>query len=749
MDKLIYGKNSTDNIVSIEVIDDIVELHRLTDSGDIEIEYHPNRFWILSPRQLNSSWVPLQGNLYYRYGKQFKSREEYLKNRNFLRKNDIYSIYDPKEACMVKDGFTYYKGLKPKDIPILTFDLETTGLNPANADAQILLISNTFRKNGKCIKRLFAYDEYSSEGEMIEEWAKWVREVDPCILAGHNINCFDIPYLEHRASVFGLTVDLGRDGSGIEIERNFESKLRIDGSRDLHYHRIKCYGREIIDTMFLAYKHDIAAKKYDSYGLKPIIKVEKLEDPNRQFYDAGQIRFKYKDPVEWAKIKSYCIDDSDDALKLFDLMSPAFFYMTQSIPRSFQQVVESASGSWINGMMMRSYLQDKHSLPKADQSADFEGAISLGNPGIYRNVRKVDVASLYPSIILQYRVFDDAKDPKEYFLKLVETFTNLRLEYKKKAKEDKYFDDLQGAFKILINSAYGFMGTSGLLFNSPKKAAFVTTKGREILQKCIDWASDKKYVLVNADTDSISYAKSDQTVFTKEELDGDLKDINSLYPARIRWEDDGYYKCIIVIKAKNYVLQTPDGKVKTKGSALKATTKEPALREFIAKTIQMMLSGEDPENMRSLYESYVKEIMSVTDIKRWVSRKTISDKVLNAERANEQKVKDIIEDTEYVEGDRVYVFFLPDGTLELAENFKGTYDKAKLLEKLYKTAVVFTSVLPVKDMYANYSLASYFNKLDPEQALIKKQLAAKKRKEALQRKAEREDTLQLDESVIY
>jgi DNA polymerase I len=709
IDNLIHGKNPLDRIVGVEVVNDTVELYRLDARGEVEVSYHPNKFWILAPRPIDKTWVRMRGELYYKYGKQFTDREEFLKQRNFLRKNDIFSIYDPKEAFMVKDGFTYYKGLKPKDIPILTFDLETTGLDPAAPDAKILLISNTFRKNGEKIKRLFAYDDYESEGELIEAWAEWVQSIDPSIISGHNVIIFDIPYLNHRADVAGVTLALGRDGSGIEIERSFESKLRIDGSRDMHYHKIRCYGREIIDTMFLAYKYDIVAKKYDSYGLKPIIKVEKLEDPNRQFYDASQIRLKYKDAAEWEKIKAYCVDDADDALKLFDLMSPSFFYMTQSIPRSFQQVVESASGAWINGMMMRAYLQDKHSLPKASEITDYEGAISIGNPGIYRNVRKVDVASLYPSIILNFRVFDKAKDPQEYFLKLVETFTDLRLEYKKKAKEDKYFDDLQGSFKILINSAYGFLSTNGLLFNSPVNAAFVTTKGREILQKCIDWASEKSYVLVNADTDSISYAKSDNSAFTETELDNDLVDINSRYPSRIRWEDDGYYSCVIVVKAKNYILQTPDGKVKMKGSALKATTKEPALREFINRMIKLMLEGGT--TYKEVYWEYVQEILNVKDIRRWVSRKTISDKVLDPQRTNEQKIKDIIDNTEYVEGDRVYVYFKDDGSLGLAENFDGNYSKPKLLKKLFDTSTVFSTVLPVKELFINYSLVRNYKLL--------------------------------------
>lgn len=35
---------------------------------------------------------------------------------------------------------------------------------------------------------------------MLEAWAKFVREVDPDILTGYNINNFDLPYLLDRAT---------------------------------------------------------------------------------------------------------------------------------------------------------------------------------------------------------------------------------------------------------------------------------------------------------------------------------------------------------------------------------------------------------------------------------------------------------------------------------------------------------------------------------------------------------------------
>lgn len=699
-DKLIYGKNPTENIVGIEVTDDAAELFLQTPNGNIVTEVVPNKYWLLSSYPMGDSSQRLKGDLHYKYGLRFDNRTDFLKTKKYYRNQDCYSIYDSKESLMVKDGYTYFKGLRLQDVSCLSFDIETTGI-AHNDNSRVLLISNSYRVNGQVTKKLFAYDDYADEGEMIKDWCAWVREMNPSVMLGHNIMSFDIPYLEYIADRYNITLDLGRDGSALHIERAFESKFRIDGSRDQAYHKVKCYGRELIDTFFLAVKYDVG-RKYESYGLKKIIEQEGMTKDDRQMYDAGQIRFNYTDPVEWIKIKDYCRDDADDALKLYDLMAPPFFYLTQSVPKSFQAMIESASGSQINSVMIRSYLQEAHSLPKTSEVNHFQGAISLGNPGIWSDVHKVDVSSLYPSIMIQYEVYDSNKDPAGNFLRLVNTFTNLRLEYKKLAKTDKYYDDLQSAFKIFINSCYGFLGAPGLMFNSPKKAEFITATGREILQTAIKWCEGKGFKLVNADTDSISYSSG--SPFSEQDRSHLLNELNNLYPARIRFEDDGYYPTIIVIKAKNYILF--DGKkVKIKGSALKATTKEPALKEYIKRTIDNMLDvargGEILYN--TIYMDYVREAMNVGDIKRWATRKTISEKVLSSERMNEEKVRDAIEDSEYVEGDRAYFYFKSDDSLSLIENFDGDYNKDRLLEKIYKTALVFETVIP-KDTFYNFKL---------------------------------------------
>lgn len=489
--KLIYGKNPTERIVSIEVCDNVVDVIQQDLDGNTISTHTSNRYWILSNRKFNDTWIKLDGNLHYKYGKPYTNREDFEADRKSLRKYNVYSVYNPTEAIMLRDGYTYFKGMKPKEVSILSFDIESYGLLSVDRK-EVYIIANTYRKNGVVNRKLFSVDDYSSEADMIEDWCKFVRTIDPSIITGHNVFGYDLPYLSEVASKYGLTLDIGRDGSALKFN-DYESKYRVDGSQEWTYRDCRAYGREIIDTMFLSVKYDIG-RDFPSWKLKEIINHLGLEVEGRQHYDASTIKDNWHIPEERERIKRYAQFDGDDALALFDLMIPSFFYLAQSVPKSFQKLINSATGSWLNGIMVRSYLQDKHSVPNSENSdIKVYGGISIGIPGIYRYVTKWDIKSMYPSIMLQYSIYPVGKDPNGNFLKMLDYFTQKRFEQKKMYKEtgDKYYDDMQGSSKIVINSAFGMLGTSGLNFNKFDQADKITGIGRQIIRKCIRWATGK------------------------------------------------------------------------------------------------------------------------------------------------------------------------------------------------------------------------------------------------------------------
>lgn len=733
-DPFVYGKHQGENVVSVEpeTVGGKSFMNIWYEGKELPTQRVEVEHYVLFAQNYTGDMMRLQGDLHYGWAQKFDNKKDYQTAVAIAKAQgwDFYRIYNDKEAFMVKTGVTYYKGMSPKDVSVLSFDIETTGLDASTNTA--LMISNTFRSNaGTVERRLFSIDEFNSEKEMIYAWCSYVCDRNPSILLGHNVFGFDLPFLRER---LGKELPIGRMQSRAKTAR-YTSQFRKDGSQSYDYTNVLVPGREIIDTFHLAIKFD-TERAYPSYGLKAIIKHEGLEREDRQHFDASKIGTVY-DALQyerteairrkmtvsgeqllqkkWEEIKEYAKHDADDSLTLFDLMIPSYFYYCQHIPKTMQQVVNSATGSQVNSFMVRAYLSEGHSLPAASETFHYEGGVSFGYPGIYNYVAKVDVASLYPSIILEHKVYNKDKDPKGYFLKMVKYFTDERLGNKAKAKEtgERHYKDLSDAQKIVINSAYGFLGAPGLLFNSPQHAAVITERGRSILHKGILWADKKQFTIVNADTDSFSFTTGNK--FYPPHFKEWIKELNKLFPDQIRWEDDGTYRKVIVVKAKNYVLQDgPTGKITLKGSALKATMKEPALQEFIKRTIGALLEDKNGD-LRDIYQDYVRDIHSIDadSIRNWASKKTVTKAVLNPKRTNESRIKEAIQRAQKVvsEGDKIHVYFKEETELALVETFDGVYSKKKLLGKLFKTAEIFKSILPMDD-FPNLALKQSAELLD-------------------------------------
>jgi DNA polymerase elongation subunit (family B) len=763
MDDLIYGKDKTQHVTAVEVLDNQMYLYK----NDGTVETRDFQYWLTSKRKLKNSQL-LDGSLDFKYISYYDDEEKFKDDKKKLWGNS-FTAYDLAESAMLTSGVTLFKGMQINEVSVLSFDIESEGLldefdTPISKTPEIYMISNTYRdRDGSVTKKLFDLNDYYTTAGMIEAWCEWVVEIDPTVLTGHNVFGYDLPYLNYMYKrEVDLDLPIGKNGRAIHV--NYKpSKFRKDGSQTYDYKNIKAFGRQIIDTFFLSIKYDIG-RNYPSYGLKAIIKYEGLEKEGRIIWDFMDNPTKRvweereTNPEVWEQFKEYCIDDSDDSLHLFDLMAPSFFYYTQSVPKSFQAINNSATGSQINSFLVRSYLQMGHSLPSACEKEPFEGAISSGVKGVHSHVNKVDVRSLYPSIMIQNKVYDEEKDPHQHFLKMVEFFTAERISNKMKGKEtgERYYKDMEQAQKIVINSAYGLLGASGLNFNSPKNAALVTEEGREILQKGVEWASGQRFVsvpkllkngkpklndngdiitewvlgdkisdgkgfeIVNCDTDSFSYTKGydvDTAEFNK-----DIDELNSLYPENIIWEDDGQFSKVIVVKAKNYVLQEKGTeKIKYKGSSLTDQKKEPALIEFLQKMIGTILENSSPEAQNSLYDEFVKEAYNIVDINRWAVKKTITKAVFESDRKQEKDVRDAFNGRTFSEGDKIWLYryirgkkqkvvkgepvfykkdnspiLVDDTALKMVQDYDHNYNKMHYVDRVYSTLEILSNVVDIE-----------------------------------------------------
>lgn len=228
------------------------------------------------------------------------------------------------------------------------------------------------------------------------------------------------------------------------------------------------------------------------------------------------------------------------------------------------------------------------------------------------------------------------------------------------------------------------------------------------------------YVLVGGDTDGIAFKKPDQTPFTDEERSALLEELNSLMPEKIRWEDDDQFPVQLNVKTKNYVLVNSKGETKVKGSALKASNKEKALKAFVREIIELILTDRQ-DQILSLYNDYANRILAITDITLWCSKYTITKAVLTGKGAAQVRIREALRGRPVQEGDKVYQFFLSDDQRCMLEDFDGNYYSKKLLEKLFKTLKVFSKVIDI-NLYPNYALKKNRKLLVPTEGKVDAQI---------------------------
>lgn len=257
------------------------------------------------------------------------------------------------------------------------------------------------------------------------------------------------------------------------------------------------------------------------------------------------------------------------------------------------------------------------------------------------------------------------------------------------------------------------------------------------------------------DTDSISFCNRDGSPFSKEELKSLLQEINDLCPEFITFEDDGYYKKCIVLKAKNYILYDPTkekerDRKQVKGSAFKSSSKEPAIAQMMQDMVNAILDDKQGD-LLAIYEQYVDEALNVTDIHRWAKKISATESILACRnytlddiaskrlRRNETNVWDAIKNEERIQqGDKYYIYpaVLSSETVTTTKTSKKgkisskskvveahglmqshkwdanapNHIVSKLLERLYCTMEIFQFVLDI-NMFNDYSLVKNYKAL--------------------------------------
>lgn len=551
----------------------------------------------------NHSFQPLNGIFPLKTLVKFNSWPEWETAKQWLlRKTGISSgapnapfiiLNDPVHQHLLASGRTLFKGMQFKDVSRMQLDIEThttAGFEFCNASRRgdrIIVIAMSDNSGWEEI----IFDRDGNEKKLLQRFVELVRARDPDVIEGHNIYKFDLPYIAARAKLHRVPLSLGRDNSPIHVH---QSRFAL-GERMVVFPKTEIFGRHIVDTFFLLQAYDLAHRSLESLSLKEAALHFDLASRNRVYIEGNRISAEFDRNPDL--VIRYARDDLRETGALSALLSGTYFAQAQILPFSFQNTCLRGNAAKIDALILREYLRQKTSLPLPAQPHSFEGAYTeIFREGVIHNVHHCDVASLYPSIMLANKIAP-ANDNLGVFLQMLAFLRDYRLSAKRKMRasaspaEQHSLDSLQSAFKILINSFYGYLGCAQARFNDFTAAEAVTAEGRGIVKHMAAWLERRGAQPIEADTDGIYYVPP--SFKSAKDLAAFQDALRAEFPAGIEIEFDGEYRSMFSYKIKNYALLSGKGEIIIKGAALKSRGLEPYLRAFLRDFLRLKLESKD------------------------------------------------------------------------------------------------------------------------------------------------------------
>src|ERR1700682_3109487 len=519
---ILFGADSTPRIVAIELGEaGTVKVYRREKDGstiaDVE-PFHPFVWCDSDVVDLGIEAEKLAGDLKYDWRVTVDSWKELIALRNGLKKagRNFFAFTDPVQHYLTATGRTLFKELpfeelKRMQLEVLSFAEPVTGVADPGPTDHLMSIALSDKSGWEELIIVDPKNVEESERNALKRLTSLIEERDPDVIEGHNLFRFDLPYLVTRARQAKAKLDWGRSGG---LLRSRPSRLQI-AEKTIDYPKFTIEGRHFVDTFLLAQFYDVGMRTLSGFERVDVARHFGFCDGEELSSLTGkELQRAYIDNDERFRRRALCGVRETRAVS--ELLSPSYFIQAQIFPYNYQEVIVRGNATRINGLFLREYFRQKHSIPELPMPQTFEGGYTdIFFTGVARNVWHCDVASLYPSIMLQFDCFPQS-DRLQIFRHLLTDLRTFRLQVKadmRAAKDpatQRHFHALQNTFKILINSFYGYLGFAQGNCADFDAAARVAQIGRDLLKKMIDWLKAQGAHVIEVDTDGIYFVPPDK-----------------------------------------------------------------------------------------------------------------------------------------------------------------------------------------------------------------------------------------------
>jgi len=628
---MLFGADQTPRIVAIELGETgTVRVYRRENDGstvaDVE-PFHPFVWADSDVVDLGIETEKLRGDLKYAWLITVDSWKELLALRNGLRNagRDFFAFTDPVQHYLTATGRTLFKDLPFEELKRMQLEVLSVVGGDLGDNDHIMSIALSDNTGWKELLIVDPKNMQESEHAALKRLTTIIKERDPDVIEGHDLFRVQLPPLVARAKKLKTKLDWGRSDGFL---RSRPSRLQI-AEKTIDYPKFTVGGRHFVDTFLLAQFYDVGMRSLAGFERTDVARHFDLCDSEQISALTGkELECAYKDDSEAFRRRALCGVRETRALS--DLLSQSYFIQAQIFPYNYQDVIVRGNATRINALFLREYFRQRHSIPELPMVQAFEGGYTdIFLTGVARNVWHCDIASLYPSIMLQFDCFP-ATDQLQIFRHLLTDLRTFRLEAKAEMRAEQdpakqhHLQALQNTFKILLNSFYGYLGFAQGHFADFDAAAHVTQIGRDLLKKMIDWLGKHGAQVIEVDTDGIYFVPPSSVeagvspaklqlhaagtaATTENQVDELQRALTKELPPGIDVEIDEQFDAMFSYKAKNYALLTKAGDVIIKGGALKSRGLEKFQRVFVEEMIKLIMKGK-PEAIPQLRDEFERKI---------------------------------------------------------------------------------------------------------------------------------------------
>lgn len=379
------------------------------------------------------------------------------------------------------------------------------------------------------------------EKQLLIELINQLSIIDADIFIGWNVINFDFRLLQKRMDLHHVKFAIGRDGSA--------PRWRINSNNTVQQF-IEIAGRVVLDGIDLL---KTATYNFPSFSLDNVANTllgigKKVEDVDNRLAEITH-NFLHNKPA----LAAYNLEDCRLVWLIFEKTQLLEFAQLRAQLTGLAIDRVGGSVAAFTNLYLPKLHRSGYVAPNmGDGESDLVspgGFVMDSIPGLYDNVLVLDFKSLYPSIIRTFKIdpmgliegmqqeilgqknqvkttikgFDGAYFSRDKHF-LPDIITSLWLE-RDKAKSQKNAA-LSQAIKIIMNSFYGVLGSTGCRFFDPRLSGSITKRSHEILKTTKTWIEAKGYRVIYGDTDSIFvHTGSEQSSIQCKALGKELQDL--------------------------------------------------------------------------------------------------------------------------------------------------------------------------------------------------------------------------------